>query len=100
MREVVVQILQTHDGAKAAMYCFWYGTTKVKFSLSVCLSVGLCNHLMREVVVQILHTHDGAKAAMYWFWYGTTKVKFVLSVGRPAGRSVCLSVCPSIELVY
>ena len=41
MREVVVQILQTRDGAKAAMYCFWYGTTKVKFSLSVCLCVCL-----------------------------------------------------------
>ncbi|XP_072023849.1 pumilio homolog 3-like [Amphiura filiformis] len=28
MREIVVQILHTHDGAKAAMYCFWFGTTK------------------------------------------------------------------------
>lgn len=28
MREVVVQILHTHDGARAAMYCFWFGTAK------------------------------------------------------------------------
>ncbi|XP_030851927.1 pumilio homolog 3 [Strongylocentrotus purpuratus] len=28
MREVVVQILHTQDGARAAMHCLWYGTAK------------------------------------------------------------------------
>ncbi|XP_038067463.1 pumilio homolog 3-like isoform X2 [Patiria miniata] len=28
MRDIVVQILHTHDGARAAMHCLWYGTAK------------------------------------------------------------------------
>ena len=34
IRECVVLILHTHDGARVAMHCLWFGTPKVRFHLS------------------------------------------------------------------
>ena len=43
MREVVVQILHTQDGARAAMHCLWYGTAKVRNWLIAWLTDWLIN---------------------------------------------------------
>ena len=53
MREVVVQILHTQDGAKVAMHCFWFGTTKVRNNY--------------RGGVQILHTQDDTKGPRHCF---------------------------------
>ena len=33
IKESVVLILHTHDGARVGMHCLWHGTTKVRFRI-------------------------------------------------------------------
>lgn len=32
IREAVIYLAHTHDGARVAMHCLWHGTPKVMFS--------------------------------------------------------------------
>ena len=41
VREGVVEMLHTREGARVAMICLWYGTTKVSYCLYVIGESGL-----------------------------------------------------------
>ncbi|XP_071800235.1 pumilio homolog 3-like [Asterias amurensis] len=54
LRDTVVQILHTHDGARAAMYCLWHGTAKDRKAIIKSFKTFVCKISKEEYGHQVL----------------------------------------------
>uniref|UniRef100_A0A4W3HQL8 Pumilio homolog 3 n=1 Tax=Callorhinchus milii TaxID=7868 RepID=A0A4W3HQL8_CALMI len=76
VREAVIYLAHTHDGARVAMHCLWHGTTKGEFSHLVLLAAFDCiddTKLVKQIIISeiisslpsLINNKYGKKVLLY-----------------------------------
>ncbi|KAG8130596.1 hypothetical protein E2320_017338 [Naja naja] len=83
IREAVIYLAHTHDGARVAMHCLWHGTPKGEFSHLVLLAAFDCIDDTKLVKQLILSELNGNLATVINNKYGRKVLLYLLSPRDP-----------------